>query len=175
MFCSPKEKSILKDKRLVQLKKPDVFYGISPPPESFIKLLTMKTYIQSAIVCVVFAFIAQSSFAQAKDAVVSGTVVVDEDSTPLPGVNITIAGTTIGMVTDADGKFSFPMGLKPGDKLNFSFVGFVSQNYLVTAEANQNIAIRLKNDNVLIEEVASNDHYSVKTRRGILGVLKGKN
>jgi hypothetical protein len=138
-----------------------------PTPNPSIKILTMKNYIQSTIVCIVLAFIAQSSFAQSKDAVVNGSVVVNKDSTPLPGVNITIAGTTIGMVTDADGKFSFPMGLKPGDKLNFTFIGFVSQNYLVTAEPIQNIEIRMTDDNILIEEIASNDHYSVKTRRGI--------
>ena len=132
----------------------------------------MKTYINTAIVCVVFTFIVQASFAQAKDPIVSGKVVIDSDNTPLPGVNITIAGTITGIVSDAEGKFSFTTGLKPGDKLNFSFVGFVSQNYVVTAEANQNIEIRMKDDNVIIEEIASNDHYSVKTRRGILGVLK---
>ena len=132
----------------------------------------MKNYIQSAIICVAFALIAQSSFAQAKDlpavrhdTVVSGTVLVDKENSPLPGVNVTIAGTTLGIVTDAQGKFSFPMGLKPGDKLNFTFIGFVSQNYLVTVEADQNIEIRMKDDNILIEEVASNDHYTVKTRR----------
>jgi hypothetical protein len=134
----------------------------------------MKTYIQSAIVCIFLAFVAQSSFAQAKESVVSGTVVVDEDSTPLPGANITIAGTPMGIVTDAEGRFSFPMGLKAGDKIVFSFIGFVTQTYTVTSEANQNVTIRMKSDNILIEALASNEHYSPKGRRGILSLLKRK-
>src|ERR1041385_2320784 len=112
----------------------------------------MKTYIQSAIVCMFFAFVAQSCFAQAKEAAVSGTVVVDADNTALPGVNVTIAGTPMGMVTDAEGKFSFPMGLKPGDRLVFSFIGFVTQTIAVPAEGNPNLTVRMVSDNILIEE-----------------------
>ncbi|MEI9918480.1 MAG: carboxypeptidase-like regulatory domain-containing protein [Bacteroidota bacterium] len=134
----------------------------------------MKTYIQSAIVCVALAFIAQASFAQSRSTIVNGTVVIDQDNSPLPGVNVTIAGTVVGMLTDADGKFSFPTGLKQGDELVFSFVGYVTQKYLVTEEASQDVTIRMKDDNILIEEIASNDHYTVKSRRGILAVLKGK-
>ena len=78
------------------------------------------------------------------------------------------------MLTDADGKFSFPTSLKQGDELVFSFVGYITQKYLVTKEANQDVTIRMKDDNILIEEIASNDHYTVKSRRGILAVLKGK-
>jgi hypothetical protein len=132
----------------------------------------MKTYIQSAIVCIFFAFIAHSSFAQTKDIVVTGNVVDDSDNSPLPGVNITIAGTPNGMVTDAEGRFTFAKGLKAGDQLVFSFIGFVSQTYALSAELNQNVNIRMKSDNILIEEIASNEHYSVKARRGILAVLK---
>jgi hypothetical protein len=134
----------------------------------------MKNYIQSAIVCILFAFIAQSSFAQAKQITVSGTVVGQADNTPLPGANITIAGTPLGVVTDAEGRFSFPTGLKPGDKVVFSYIGYITQTYAVTDEATQTVAIRLASDNILIEEIASNDHYSVKTRRDILGALKRK-
>jgi hypothetical protein len=134
----------------------------------------MKTYIQSAIVCIFFAFIAQSSFAQAKEVPVNGTVVADADNTPLPGANVTIAGTPMGIVTDAEGKFSFPLGIKPGDKLVISFIGFVTQTYAVAAEANENITIRMTSDNILIEELASNEHFSLKTRRGVLAVFKRK-
>lgn len=125
----------------------------------------MKNYIQAAIACIFFAFIAQSSFAQDKEVTVKGTVVADSDNTPLPGANVTIAGTPMGIVTDADGKFSFQMGLKAGDQLVVSFIGFVSQTYKVTAEANQEVSIRLLSDNILIEELATNEPLSVKPKR----------
>lgn len=149
-------------------------YGIVSRVTSYKKILTMKTHIQPAIICIFFAFIAQSSFAQTKESVVNGTVVADADNTPLPGANVTIAGTPNGIVTDADGHFSFPLGLKAGDKIVFSYIGFVTQTYAVTAEAKQDLTIRLVSDNILIEEIASNDHYSVKSRRGVLAVLKRK-
>src|SRR5690242_13216069 len=125
----------------------------------------MKNYIQSAIVCIFFAFVAQSSFAQGKEVTVTGTVVADSDNTPLPGANVTIAGTPMGIVTDAEGKFSFPMGLKAGDQLVVSFIGFTSQTYKITDEAKQDVTIRLLSDNILIEELASNEPLSVKPKR----------
>ena len=36
---------------------------------------------------------------------VTGTV-KDEDGTPMPGVNIVVDGTTIGVITDVNGKYS---------------------------------------------------------------------
>lgn len=125
----------------------------------------MKNYIQSATICILFAFVAQSSFAQGKEVTITGTVVADADNTPLPGANVTIAGTPMGIVTDAEGKFSFTMGVKAGDQLVVSFIGFVSQTYKITAEAKQDITIRLISDNILIEELASNEPLSVKPKR----------
>jgi TonB-linked SusC/RagA family outer membrane protein len=53
---------------------------------------------------------------------ISGTI-VDTDNLPLPGVTVTVQGTTIGTFTDADGKFKLNV---PGEKsvLSISFIGF---------------------------------------------------
>lgn len=56
--------------------------------------------------------------------VVSGTV-SDDTGEPLPGVNVVIKGTTIGVTTDIDGTYQL---LKTDDMtLAYSFVGFESQ------------------------------------------------
>ena len=55
---------------------------------------------------------------------VSGTVTDDFDD-PLPGVNVRVKGTSIGMITDANGRFQLNV---PNAEtiLVFSYVGFVT-------------------------------------------------
>ena len=60
---------------------------------------------------------------------VTGTV-TDESGYPLPGVNVTVQGTTIGVVSDGNGKYSINV---PGREsvLLFSFVGYTTVDYVV--------------------------------------------
>jgi hypothetical protein len=73
----------------------------------------MKTTFKG-ILTLLLAFVVQISFAQEKT--VSGTV--SEESGPLPGVSISIKGTSKGTETDFDGKYSITA--KEGDILSFS-------------------------------------------------------
>jgi TonB-linked outer membrane protein, SusC/RagA family/TonB-dependent outer membrane receptor, SusC/RagA subfamily, signature region len=56
---------------------------------------------------------------------VMGTV-TGMDGIPIPGVNVTVTGTTIGVITDIAGKYSIeiPQGSK---SLTFSFIGMATQ------------------------------------------------
>lgn len=56
---------------------------------------------------------------------VSGRV-TDNNGEPLPGVTITVLGSTRGVITDFNGKFEMS-GLLPENKLVFSFIGMASQ------------------------------------------------
>lgn len=56
---------------------------------------------------------------------VSGTV-TDNTGALLPGVTITVVGSTRGVITDVDGKFEMT-NVKPSDKLVFSFIGMTTQ------------------------------------------------
>jgi len=60
---------------------------------------------------------------------ISGTV-TDKDGTPLPGVNVVVTGTTLGTITDVDGKYSIevPQGAK---SLSFTFVGMEKQEITI--------------------------------------------
>jgi TonB family protein len=54
--------------------------------------------------------------------VVRGQVTASEDNQPLPGVNVTVKGTTNGTVTDMEGNYS--ISLESGQqKIVFSFIG----------------------------------------------------
>ncbi len=66
---------------------------------------------------------AQATQQQPKN-IVEGKV-TDEENKPLPGVTITILGTTRGVITDNDGTYS--IDARPEDRLVFSFVGMESQ------------------------------------------------
>ena len=60
--------------------------------------------------------------AWAQERVVSGKVTAQEDASSLPGVNVVLKGTTIGTVTDSDGKYSLSVPANAGS-LVFSFIG----------------------------------------------------
>jgi TonB-dependent SusC/RagA subfamily outer membrane receptor len=59
--------------------------------------------------------------ANAQTDTVSG-IVKDESGNEMPGVSVTIQGTTVGVVTDSDGKFTLPAS--PVSVLIFSFIGY---------------------------------------------------
>lgn len=52
-------------------------------------------------------------------------VVTDDSNQPLPGVAVVVPGTTIGTVTDFDGKYS--INVDDAKQLSFSFIGFETQ------------------------------------------------
>jgi len=60
---------------------------------------------------------------------VSGTV-TDSKGAPIPGVNITIKGTTTGSIADAAGKYSLPVS-DANVTLVFSFIGYRPQEVAV--------------------------------------------
>ncbi len=63
---------------------------------------------------------------------VSGKVLA-ENNDPLPGVSVLVKGTTVGTVTDTDGKYalSIPDEFAANGILVFSFIGYVSQEVSV--------------------------------------------
>jgi TonB-linked SusC/RagA family outer membrane protein len=69
---------------------------------------------------------------------VSG-VVTDVNKDPLPGVTITVAGTSHGTATDIDGRYK--INSRSGDVLEFSFIGMISQKVEVTGQNIINIQL----------------------------------
>ncbi len=62
----------------------------------------------------------------AQQRTVSGTVTSREDGSPLPGVNVLLQGTSLGSITDVNGRYTIGVP-QEGGVLVFSFVGFVTQ------------------------------------------------
>ena len=72
-------------------------------------------------------------------------VIRDAQGEPLVGVSVVEAGTQNGVVTDINGRYS--LNVKPGAKLNVSYVGFEPQTI------NAGESITLQEDNQLLNEV----------------------
>ena len=73
---------------------------------------------------------------------ITGTV-TDENGDPVPGANITIKGTTIGAITDLEGKYSIDVGEPSTAELVFSFVGYQTQEIAVGNQTEINISLQL--------------------------------
>lgn len=67
---------------------------------------------------------------------------VSDETGPLPGVNVILQGSRTGIATDSAGNFEFPIKLKKGDVLIFSYVGMESQKLVINnKESAANIAL----------------------------------
>lgn len=88
-------------------------------------------------VCLLALFVIFTS-AQLYAQKVSG-VVVDETNTPLPGVNVVVKGTTNGVITDFDGKFSINPADIQKDVLSFSFIGMETKEISINGQKEINV------------------------------------
>ena len=105
----------------------------------------MRTFLNSLLLLTFFvpAFLfSQTEF--------SGTV-TDEESIPLPGVNVIIKGTTIGASTDFDGNYT--LKANNGDVIVYSFLGFTTQEIIYTGQKSINI--------ILVQDAAQLDEVVV--------------
>jgi TonB-linked SusC/RagA family outer membrane protein len=76
----------------------------------------------------VFALSMISLYSMAQAVSVTGTV-VEDDGSPMYGVNVTVKGTTNGTITNDAGKYS--ISASRGETITFSYVGFESQDITV--------------------------------------------
>ena len=81
-----------------------------------------------------------SSAAYAQEKQVTGKVTSSTDNMGLPGVNVTIKGTTTGTVTDTDGKYALDVKTASAT-LVFSSIGFGKQEVLVGAKSIVDVAL----------------------------------
>ena len=101
-----------------------------------------------ALLLVFFAFGLQVLMAQTKD--ISGTVTSADDGGAIPGVSVSVKGTSIGTVTDMDGVFRLKVP-QDAKTLKFTFVGMASQE--VTVGNQTKIDVKMVSENISVDEV----------------------
>ena len=103
--------------------------------------------------------------AVAQDQKVSGRVVSEADGSPLPGVSVTLKGTSSGTITDIDGNFSLNVP-SAQSVLVFSFVGMETTE--VTVGNQSTINLQLPEDVKALSEVVVVG-YGEQQRRDVTG------
>jgi len=96
-----------------------------------------------------FMAFALSSFAQQKS--ITG-VVTDSENVPIPGVTIVVKGTTVGTITDMDGKYSLSVPAN-AQTISFTYIGMLGQDVQIAGKSVINAS--LKADVIGIEEVVA--------------------
>jgi len=94
----------------------------------------MKRILQIAAIMLLF-----THWAFAQDRTISGTV-TDRTNAPIAGVNISIKGTSLGTLSDAQGKYSL-VAPSTANTLVFSFVGFGTQEIAITESGEVNVQL----------------------------------
>lgn len=92
-----------------------------------------------------FFFILFTLGLQAQNISVSGSV-TDESNEPLIGVTVKIDGSTVGTVTDFDGKFE--LSCPSGSIAEFSYIGYVTKKQAVQS----NMKVILSEDAIALQE-----------------------
>lgn len=77
---------------------------------------------------------------QAQERELSGVVTSSDDGQPIPGVQVVVKGTTVGVVTDLDGKYTLKIPAT-ATTLIFKFVGMATQEITVGTQTNLNVTM----------------------------------
>jgi outer membrane receptor protein involved in Fe transport len=93
--------------------------------------------------------------------------VTDVNGVPLPGVTVMVKGTTIGTITDSDGRYTLS---KVPDKatLVFSFVGMKTKEVVITSQTEVNVV--LEDDVQGVEEVVVVG-YGEQKKESVVGAI----
>ncbi|MDX1940377.1 MAG: SusC/RagA family TonB-linked outer membrane protein, partial [Saprospiraceae bacterium] len=102
--------------------------------------------------------------ANAQNVNVEGRVYAEDSKEALPGVNITIKGTTNGTITDVDGYYS--INVSSDATLVFSFLGYKTQE--ITVNNSRTIDVTLAIDATSLDEVVVIG-YGTQRKRDVTG------
>lgn len=123
---------------------------------------------------IVFIFLYQAGFAKEQNIqalnlneteqtenVVTGRVTDLATGQPLVGVTVVVQGTTTGVATDIDGRFSLKVN-DPDSKLIFSYIGYETQ--VIAFSGKTKIDVKLKEDVKVLDEVVAVGYGIVKKK-----------
>lgn len=97
---------------------------------------------------------------------VSGNV-QDNTGFPIPGVNVIVANTSKGAVTDFDGNFTIT-DVESGSTLTFSYIGYVTKEIVVSSNAN--LTVVLEEDVAKLDEVVVVG-YGTQRKKEVTGAV----
>ncbi|GHT14921.1 SusC/RagA family TonB-linked outer membrane protein [Bacteroidia bacterium] len=124
-------------------------------------------YIKNLLIILMLLLVGTSAMAQTSNFALQG-VVVDAKGDPLAGVTVAIKGTTQGVSTDVDGKFS--LSVAQGATLSFGFMGLKSQEVRVTSQ--EWLRVVMHEDAIELEETVVIGYGTAKKEELTSAVVK---
>jgi TonB-dependent starch-binding outer membrane protein SusC len=119
---------------------------------------------RSTVLFIVSMLLGLSAYAQTLR--VNGKVTGNDDALPIPGVSVTVKGTTKGVVSGSDGNFSIMA--QPTDVLVFSFLGYTTQQ--IPIQNNNIINVKLIPSSSALDEVVVIG-YGTTRRKDLTGAI----
>ena len=87
-------------------------------------------------------------FVHAQTKLITGKVTSAEDDQSIPGVSVSVRGTTIGTITNLDGEFELTIP-QDAKTLMFSFVGMKNLEVEIGSQTNFNVSMEGKYSSLL--------------------------
>ena len=115
------------------------------------KICTFFLLMFLALPSVVRAELGVDETLQKKVRTITGTVISLEDNYPVIGASVMLKGSSIGVITDVDGKFSINVDVKKGI-LEISYLGLKTANVAFDTNT-KNVDVKLEPDSETLEEV----------------------
>jgi hypothetical protein len=152
------------------MKKTPNYFWPSRPNVNFHKLLlTMKIMIillVCGLVLPAYSLTPGNLAAEEQQQIkVSGTIVDGSTGAAMPGVNIQVKGTSVGAISDADGKYTINVTDKNAT-LAFSFIGYVPQEVALGGRTVIDLSLAAETTN--LDEVVVVG-YSTQKRANVVG------
>jgi len=118
--------------------------------EEVLDKIILPAHLQYRVVdkIVIISKIKSEAGSSQQQQVVKGKV-TDEEGKPIPGVTITVTGTSRGVITDNDG--TYKIDAKSTDKLVFSFIGMESQ--IVDVGNRKDVNVKMKEKSESLEDI----------------------
>ena len=115
--------------------------------------------------------LSQQENVEADEKLITG-IVIDDSGEPVIGANITIEGTTIGTITDLDGKFS--LQVSPSSVIKITYIGYKQQ--LIQIGNKNNLKIVIQEETANLDEVVVVGFGSQKkvNLTGSIGTIKAE-
>jgi len=119
------------------------------------------------LVLTLICFLTIAGIASAQVSKVKGTVIFDDDKSPVIGASVFVKGTTVGTTTDIDGKFVLPGVPADAKFIVISFIGMRSEEVAVKPEIN----VSLKAGTETIEEAVVTIAYGAAKKSSLTGAV----
>jgi TonB-linked SusC/RagA family outer membrane protein len=123
------------------------------------EILDLETYTYRMIDRNIIITLRESSTIVGQNAQKVSGRVTDSSASPLPGVTVLVKGTTIGTITDTDGRYSIS-NIPEKATLVFSFVGMKPQEIAVGGKSTINVT--MTEETVSLDEVVAIGYGTMK-------------